>query len=119
MRRAQIPVAEYRAYARQFNPVKYNPDAWTELAREAGMKYLVITSKHHDGFSLFDSKVTDWDIVDSTPYGKEVLAPLAQAARKRGMKFGLYYSQAQDWIHPGGARSGMKDGDPASCCLPV
>jgi alpha-L-fucosidase len=111
MRRAQIPVAEYRGYGRQFNPVKYDPDAWAALAREAGMNYLVITSKHHDGFALFDSKVTDWDIVDSTPYAKEVLAPLAEAARKRGMKFGLYYSQAQDWTHPGGAKSGMRDGE--------
>jgi alpha-L-fucosidase len=111
MRRGPIPVAEYRAYAKQFNPVKYDPEAWAALAQEAGMKYIVITSKHHDGFALFDSKVTDWDIVDATPYKKDVVAPLANAARKRNLKFGLYYSQAQDWTHPGGAKSGLKEGE--------
>ncbi|MHC5157915.1 MAG: alpha-L-fucosidase, partial [Planctomycetota bacterium] len=103
MLRGKIPVAEYKAYARQFNPVKYNPDSWVRLAKEAGMKYIVITSKHHDGFALFDSKVTDWDIVDATPYGKDLLKPLAEACRKHGIKLGFYYSQAQDWNHPGGA----------------
>src|SRR5215204_658511 len=89
MRRAEIPVAEYRAYAGKFNPVKYDPEGWAALAKVAGMKYVVITSKHHDGFALYDSKVTDWDIVDATPYKKDVLAPLARAVRKRGLKFGL------------------------------
>ena len=103
MNRGKIPVAFYKQYARQFNPVKYDPDAWVRLAREAGMKYIVITSKHHDGFALFDSKVTDWDVVDATPYGKDLLKPLAEACRKHGMKLGFYYSQAQDWCHPGGA----------------
>jgi len=69
MNRGKIPVAEYKAFARQFNPVRYDPDAWVRLAKEAGMKYIVITSKHHDGFALFDSKATDWDVVDATPYG--------------------------------------------------
>lgn len=103
MNRGKIPVAEYKAYASQFNPVKYDADAWVRLAKEAGMKYIIITSKHHDGFALFDSKVTDWDMVDATPYGKDLLKPLAQACRKHGMKLGFYYSQAQDWCHPGGA----------------
>lgn len=111
MLRAKIPVAEYRAFARQFNPVKYDPDAWARLAKAAGMRYIVITSKHHDGFALYDSAVTDWDIVDATPYGKDVLTPLAEAARRHGLKFGCYYSQAQDWTHPGGAKSGYKDGE--------
>jgi len=75
------------------------------------MKYIVITSKHHDGFALFDSAATDWDIVNATPYGKDLLKPLAEACRKHGLKFGLYYSQAQDWTHPGGAKSGYKDGE--------
>jgi len=110
MRRAQIPVAEYRAFAKQFNPVKYDPDSWAALAEEAGMKYMVITSKHHDGFALFPSAVTDWDVADATPYGKDLIGPLAEAARRHGLKFGLYYSQAQDWTHPGGAKAGMKDG---------
>ncbi|MBL7215025.1 MAG: alpha-L-fucosidase [Phycisphaerae bacterium] len=106
MNRGKIPVAEYKEYANRFNPVKYDPDAWVRLAKEAGMKYIVITSKHHDGFALFDSKVTDWDVVDATPYGKDLLKPLAEACRKHGIKLGFYYSQAQDWNHPGGAAAG-------------
>ena len=109
MRRAEIPVAEYRAYAKEFNPVKYDPDAWVQLAKEAGMKYIVITSKHHDGFALFDSKVSEWDVVDASPYGKDLIAPLAEACKKHGLKLGLYYSQAQDW-NQGGASGGW---DPA------
>jgi len=100
---AQIPVAEYRQYANQFNPVKYDPEAWVRMAKDAGMKYIVITAKHHDGFAMFDTKVSDWSIVKATPYGKDVLKPLAEAARKHGIKLGFYYSQAQDWTHPGGA----------------
>jgi alpha-L-fucosidase len=106
MHRARIPVAEYKQYAKQFNPVKYDPEEWVLLARWAGMRYIVITSKHHDGFALFDSKVTDWDVVDATPYGKDLLKGLVEAARKHGMKIGFYYSQAQDWCHPGGAAAG-------------
>jgi alpha-L-fucosidase len=103
MNRGKIPVAEYQAYAKQFNPVLYNPDEWVRMAKDAGMKYIVITAKHHDGFALFDSKVTKWDMVDATPYGKDLLKPLAEACRKYGIKLGFYYSQAQDWNHPGGA----------------
>lgn len=106
MHNAKIPVAEYREFAKQFNPVKYNPDEWVRLAKDAGMKYIVITSKHHDGFALFDSKVTEWDVVDATPYKKDLLKPLAEACRKHGIKLGFYYSQAQDWNHPGGAAAG-------------
>ncbi|MBN1846543.1 MAG: alpha-L-fucosidase [Sedimentisphaerales bacterium] len=116
MNRGKIPVAEYKQFAREFNPVKYDPDAWVRLAKEAGMKYIVITSKHHDGFALFDSKVTDWDVVDATPYGKDLLKPLAEACRRHGIRLGFYYSQAQDWNHPGGAAAGghwdpAQDGD--------
>ena len=111
MLRGKIPVSEYRAFARDFNPVKYDPQAWAKLAREAGMKYIVITAKHHDGFALYPSDVTDWDIADATPYGKDLLTPLATATRKQGLKFGTYYSQAQDWTHPGGAKSGYKEGE--------
>jgi alpha-L-fucosidase len=107
---AKIPVTEYKAFAKRFNPVKYDPDAWAALAKEAGMKYIVITSKHHDGFALFDSAVTDWDVMDATPYKKDLIAALATAARKQGLKFGCYYSQAQDWNHPGGAKAGYPDG---------
>jgi alpha-L-fucosidase len=101
----KIPVAEYREYARDFNPVKYDPARWARLAKDAGMKYIIITSKHHDGFAMFPSDATDWDVADATPYGKDLIGPLAEAAREEGLKFGLYYSQAQDWVHPGGAKA--------------
>jgi alpha-L-fucosidase len=90
MLRGKIPVAEYRAFAKEFNPVKYNPDAWAALAKDAGMRYIVITAKHHDGFALFPSDVTEWDIADATPYKKDLITPLAEATRKQGLKFGTY-----------------------------
>ncbi len=77
MHYGQIPVAEYQQYSKQFNPVDYDPEAWVLMAKNAGMKYIVITAKHHDGFALFDTAVSDWDIVDATPYGKDLLKPLA------------------------------------------
>jgi len=107
MNKAHIPVAEYKKFAGQFNPVKYDPDAWVKLAKDAGMKYIVITSKHHDGFALYDSKVTDWD-VGATPYGKDLLAPLVAACRREGIKIGFYYSHSQDWVHPGGRAATWK-----------
>ncbi|MBD3378009.1 alpha-L-fucosidase [candidate division KSB1 bacterium] len=94
-----IPRQEYEEFAPQFNPVKYDPDEWARLASEAGMKYLVITSKHHDGFCLWDSKVTDYDVVDATPYGKELLPPLVDACRRHGVRPAFYYS-ILDWHHP-------------------
>lgn len=103
MNRGKIPVAEYRLFAKEFNPVNYNAEAWVKMAKDAGMKYIVITSKHHDGFAMFDSKASDWDIVDATPYKKDLLKPLAEACRKYGIKLGFYYSHAQDWVNPGGA----------------
>jgi alpha-L-fucosidase len=106
MNRGKIPVAEYREFAKQFNPVKYDPDKWVQIAKQAGMKYIVITSKHHDGFALFDSKASDWNVVKATPYGKDLLKPLAEACKKYGLKLGFYYSQAQDWNNPGGAAAG-------------
>ena len=111
MLQGKIPVDRYRAYSKDFNPVKYDPKAWAALAKEAGMRYMVITSKHHDGFALFPSDASDWDIADATPWKQDLIAPLAEAARADGLKFGLYYSQAQDWVHPGGAKSGYKEGE--------
>jgi alpha-L-fucosidase len=111
MHSAKIPSAEYKKYARQFNPVKYDPRAWVKVAKEAGMRYIVITSKHHDGFALYPSDVTDWDVLDATPYGKDLLGPLVDEAKKAGLKMGFYYSQAQDWNHPGGAKSRFQEGD--------
>jgi alpha-L-fucosidase len=103
MNRAKIPVAEYQAMAKNFNPVKYDADAWVRMAKDAGMKYIVITAKHHDGFAMFKSKASKWNIADATPYGKDVLTPLAAACKKYGIKLGFYYSHAQDWNNPGGA----------------
>jgi alpha-L-fucosidase len=105
MNRAKIPVADYQNMAKQFNPVKYDPDAWVRMAKDAGMKYIVITSKHHDGFALFETKASKWNVVDATVYGKDLLKPLAEACKKYGIKLGFYYSQAQDWNNPGGAAS--------------
>ncbi len=116
MNTGKIPVAEYRQFAKEFNPVRYDADAWVQLAKQAGMKYIVITSKHHDGFALFDSKASEWNVVDATPYGKDLLKPLSEACAKHGLKLGFYYSQAQDWNNPGGAAAGghwdrAQDGD--------
>ena len=106
MNTAKIPVAEYRQYARQFNPVKYNADQWVRLAKQAGMKYIVITSKHHDGFAMFDSQASDWNIVKASPFRRDPLKELAAACKRHGIKLGFYYSQAQDWNNPGGAAAG-------------
>src|ERR1700743_987728 len=99
----KIPVADYQQAAHKFNPVKYDAEAWVRMAKEAGMKYIVITAKHHDGFALFDSKASDWNVVKATPYGKDLLKPFVEACRRQGMKLGFYYSQANDWFNPGGA----------------
>lgn len=102
MHRARIPVAEYEQLAAQFNPVKFDAAEWVSLAKRAGQKYLVITSKHHDGFCIFDSAVTDYNIVDATPFGRDVLKELAAECQNQGIKLGFYYSQTQDWHHPDG-----------------
>ncbi len=103
MNRCKIPVLEYQQVAATFNPVKYDPESWVLLAKEAGMKYIVITSKHHDGFAMFKSNASKFNIADFTPYKKDVLEELAKACKKHNMKLGFYYSQAQDWNNPGGA----------------
>ena len=106
MNSAKIPVAEYRAYAKQFNPVKFDAAAFVAAAKSAGMKYIVITAKHHDGFAMYDSKASDWNIVRATPYGKDPLKALTEECRKQGMKLGFYYSQDQDWNNGGSAAHG-------------
>ena len=103
MNRCKIPVAEYQKYASTFNPVKYDPEAWVLLAKQAGMKYIIITAKHHDGFAMFKSNASKFNIADFTPYRKDILDALATACRKHNMKLGFYYSQAQDWNNPGGS----------------
>jgi alpha-L-fucosidase len=102
MNNGKVPVATYKAYARDFTAAKYDPQAWAALAKEAGMKYVVLTAKHHDGFALYNSAVSDWNAVKSSAAGRDLIQPIADAARAQGMTFGLYYSQSQDWINLGG-----------------
>jgi len=94
-----IPSAEYEKFATGFNPVKFNATEWVQVAKDAGMKYVVITSKHHDGFSMYDSKLTDYDIMQATPFGRDPMKELAAACMQAGLKFCFYYSVA-DWHHP-------------------
>ena len=92
---AQIPLERYDEYINEFNPINYDPLVWVKAAKDAGMKYIVITSKHHDGFCLWDSKYTDFDI-GSTPYEKDLLDQLAKACKKEDIKLCFYYS-IMDW----------------------
>lgn len=94
----QIPLPEYEKLVAQFNPVKYDAREWVRTAKDAGMKYIVITSKHHDGFALWDSKVSDYDVM-ATPYGRDLLKPLAAECRRQGLRFCTYHS-IMDWHHP-------------------
>jgi alpha-L-fucosidase len=102
MQRFNIPVKDYREIARQLNPVRFNADAWVGLAKSAGMKYLVITAKHHDGFAMYRSQITDYNIVDWTPFKRDLLRELAIACHKQGIRLGIYYSQREDWDDPDG-----------------
>jgi len=97
-RGTQVPIEEYDNLYKEFNPILFNPSEWVRIAKEAGMKYLIITSKHHDGFCIFDSKQTEYDIT-STPYKKDILRQLADECKKQGILFGTYYS-ILDWYHP-------------------
>jgi alpha-L-fucosidase len=112
LKNGKIPVADYRGFAAEFTAAKYDPQAWADLAKDAGMKYVVITSKHHDGFALYDSAASEWDAVNASAANRDLLDPLAKAVRRNDLRFGLYYSQAQDWIHPGGAIMGIKTNEP-------
>ena len=108
MRDFNIPVAEYADYAKQFDPTDFNADQWVKIAKDAGMKYIVITAKHHDGFAMFHSRVDGYNIYDATPWHHDPLAELAAACRKQGIRLGFYYSEAQDWHHPGGAAANKR-----------
>ena len=103
MERADIPVAEYEPLAQQFNPARFNADEFVGIAKNAGMKYIVITSKHHDGFCLWDSEVTDYDIIDATPFKRDILKELSKACKKQGIKLCFYHS-IMDWHHPDAQR---------------
>ena len=99
MNNQRIPAEDYEKLPAFFDPEAFDPAEWVAMAKAAGMKYITITSKHHDGFAMFDSAASDWDIVDRTPYGKDVLKALAEECRKQGLKLFFYYSQL-DWHHP-------------------
>jgi alpha-L-fucosidase len=112
MNTGKIPCADYRKYIEEFNPTNFDADAIAQLAKDAGMKYIVITAKHHDGFAMFKS-ADPFNIVDATPFHRDVIRELAKAARKKGLHFGVYYSQVQDWNHSGGDVQGGSKWDDA------
>lgn len=99
---AGIPVEEYKAISKNFNPVNFDADKIARLAKDAGMKYIIITSKHHDGFAMYHSKANEFNIVDATPFARDPMKELAEACKKEGIGFGFYYSHNQDWTFPGG-----------------
>jgi alpha-L-fucosidase len=103
----KIPLSEYKKLLKQFNPVKFNADTWARFAKDAGMKYVVLTSKHHDGFALWDSKASDYDVM-ATPFKKDIVKELKDACHKYGLKFGLYYSHNIDWEDPNNLVGGGK-----------
>lgn len=100
MRKEKITREDYISLAHEFNPVNFNADQWILYAKNAGMKYFIITAKHHDGFALYDSKVSAFDLGDQSAFEHDPLAELAAAAKKHGVRFGFYYSHAFDWEHP-------------------
>ena len=99
MDKAKIPIPDYEKFARQFNPVRFDAEEWVRIAKNAGMKYIVITSKHHDGFCLWDTKLTDYNIVNYTEYKHDVLKELSKACEDAGIKLCFYHS-IMDWHHP-------------------
>jgi len=100
MQRFQIPVEEYRKIAATFNPTGFDAREWVSLAKKTGMKYIIITSKHHDGFAMYDSGISDYNIVDCTPFKRDPLRELSEACAEAGIKFCVYYSHREDWEHP-------------------
>lgn len=99
MNSKKIPIAQYEKLPDFFNPVRFDAGEWVQMVKNSGMKYITITSKHHDGFAMYDSEISDYNIVDKTPYGKDVLKQLKDACDKHGIKLFFYYSQL-DWHHP-------------------
>ncbi|MEI8284791.1 MAG: alpha-L-fucosidase [bacterium] len=98
----KIPVEKYKLLAAKFNPIKFDAKEWVRIVKDAGMKYIVITSKHHDGFALFDSQASDYNLVKASPFQRDAIQELKDACDLAGIKLGLYYSQAKDWYHKGG-----------------
>jgi len=95
--KASIPIKEYEALASQFNPTRFNAEEWVLFAKNAGLRYIVITAKHHDGFAMFKSDVSKFNIVDASPFKRDMMKELADACKKHNMKLGFYYSQTVDW----------------------
>ena len=108
MRFASIPAVEYREICKVFNPVKFDADEWVSIAKDAGMKYIVITAKHHDGFAMYHSHCSPYNIVDATPYAHDPMKDLAEACQKHGVKLCFYYSHYQDWDDPDGVVKGYQ-----------
>jgi len=108
MSKYEIPIREYEKLAGIFNPIYFDADEWVTAAKAAGMKYIVITSKHHDGFALYHSKADSYNVVDSSPFGRDIIRELADACKRHGMKLGLYYSQLIDWHEPHGGGYGKE-----------
>jgi alpha-L-fucosidase len=102
MKRERIPVKEYEKIAAAFNPVNFDAEKWVELIARSGAGYMVVTAKHHEGFAMYHSKVSDFNVIDSTSFKRDIIRELAESAEKRGIKFCLYYSHDQDWHHPHG-----------------
>jgi alpha-L-fucosidase len=102
----QIPVDYYADYARQFDPEKFNATQWVSYAKAAGMKYIVMTAKHHEGFTMYPTKVDDWSLQGRTVFKRDPIAEMSSACKKAGIRFGVYYSQNLDWHHPGGGTAG-------------
>jgi alpha-L-fucosidase len=100
MQRLQIPLADYAKIADDFDPTNFDADQWVGIAKNAGMKYMILTAKHHDGFAMFDSQSNDYNIVKRTPWHRDPVAELATACAKQGLKFGVYYSLGRDWADP-------------------
>lgn len=103
MMEKEIPVKTYKMLADHFNPFQFDAEQWVQLAEDAGMKYVVFVSKHHDGFAMYQTKVSPYNVVDATPWKRDPLKELAEACRRHKMRLGVYYSQAVDWEHPDGA----------------
>ncbi|WP_282123121.1 alpha-L-fucosidase [Algibacter mikhailovii] len=99
MDKLDYTIEDYEKYPKMFNPQLFDADAWVTMAKNAGMKYIVLTSKHHEGFALWDSKVSDYDVMDTSPFKRDIVKELAKACKKQGIKFCLYYSIV-DWHHP-------------------
>ncbi len=102
----QIPVDYYASYANQFDPEKFNADQWVSYAKAAGMKYIVMTAKHHEGFAMYHTKVDDWSLAGRTVFKRDPIAEMSAACKKAGIRFGVYYSQNLDWHHAGGGTAG-------------